>query len=89
MAYDALGAHARDDIGITEALIARPLQAAVTSSISFVLGGIGPLLAAFLSPQAILIPLIAGISLASLAAFGSLARHTLVARPPSEGQHGL
>ncbi|WP_025917870.1 VIT family protein [Herminiimonas sp. CN] len=75
MAHDALGAHARDDIGITEALTARPLQAATTSSVSFVLGGIVPLLAGILAPGEILIPIIAAVSLVFLAALGAFAAH--------------
>jgi VIT1/CCC1 family predicted Fe2+/Mn2+ transporter len=75
MAHDALGAHARDDIGITEALMARPLQAAAMSSISFVLGALVPLLAVILAPRELLIPIIAFISLAFLATLGALAAH--------------
>jgi VIT1/CCC1 family predicted Fe2+/Mn2+ transporter len=75
MAHDALGAHARDDIGITDALTARPLQAAMASSVSFALGGIVPLLASALAPVGILIPAIASVSLISLAALGALAAH--------------
>jgi vacuolar iron transporter family protein len=75
MAHDALGAHARDDIGITEALTARPLQAAVTSSISFALGGIVPLLAAILAPAGSHIPIVAAASLVFLTAIGALAAH--------------
>jgi len=75
MAHDALGAHARDDIGITEALTARPLQAAVTSSVSFALGGIVPLLADILAPVGSLIPVIAAVSLLFLAVLGALAAH--------------
>jgi VIT1/CCC1 family predicted Fe2+/Mn2+ transporter len=73
MAHDALGAHARDDIGITDALTARPLQAAAASSVSFVFGGIVPLLAEILAPSGILIPVIAAISLVFLATLGALA----------------
>src|ERR1019366_4674732 len=73
MTHDALGAHARDDIGITEALTARPLQAAAASSVSFVLGGIVPLLTAILAPREILIPTVASISLVFLAALGAFA----------------
>jgi vacuolar iron transporter family protein len=73
MAHDALGAHARDDIGITEALTARPMQAAVTSSASFVLGGVVPLLASTLVSREALIPMIAITSLVFLAALGALA----------------
>lgn len=50
-AHDALGAHARDDIGITDALMARPIQAAIASSISFAVGSIVPLLAGVLEPR--------------------------------------
>jgi len=72
MAHDALGAHARDDIGITEALTARPLQAAVTSSVSFTLGGIVPLIAGMLSSREESL-VIAVVSLVFLAALGALA----------------
>jgi len=73
MAHDALGAHARDDIGITEALTARPLQAAVTSSVSFAVGGIVPLLAAIIAPAGTHIPTVAAVSLVFLAVLGALA----------------
>ncbi len=76
MAHDALGAHARDDIGITDALTARPLQAAVASTVSFALGGMVPLLAGVLVPGAWTIPFIAAVSLALLAALGALAAWT-------------
>jgi vacuolar iron transporter family protein len=74
MTHDALGAHARDDIGITEALTARPLQAALVSSISFALGGIAPLISGILFPQEVSF-VIAVVSLAFLAALGALAAH--------------
>ena len=73
MVHDALGAHARDDIGITEALTARPLQAAVASSVSFALGGIVPLLAGTLAPGGRAVPVIAVVSIVFLAALGALA----------------
>jgi VIT1/CCC1 family predicted Fe2+/Mn2+ transporter len=73
MAHDALGAHARDDIGISETLAARPLQAAMISTASFVLGGIIPLLAVILAPGQILIPMTAVISLVFLAVLGAVA----------------
>jgi vacuolar iron transporter family protein len=72
MTHDALGAHARDDIGITEALTARPLQAALVSSISFALGGIAPLITGILFPQEGSL-VIAVVSLVLLAALGALA----------------
>jgi vacuolar iron transporter family protein len=70
MAHDALGAHVRDDIGITGALTARPLQAAIVSAVSFTLGGVIPLLASMISPQDQSL-VIAGVSLVSLAALGA------------------
>jgi VIT1/CCC1 family predicted Fe2+/Mn2+ transporter len=73
MAHDALGAHARDDIGITDALTARPLQAAVASSVSFALGGGVPLMAGILAPGGKAVPVIATVSLVFLAALGALA----------------
>lgn len=76
MAHDALGAHARDDIGITDALTARPLQAAVASSVSFALGGSVPLLVGILAPGRMAVPVIATVSLVFLAALGALAART-------------
>lgn len=73
MAHDALGAHARDDIGITEALAARPLLAAVASSISFSVGGVIPLLIGIVAPATALISAVAAVSLVVLAALGALA----------------
>lgn len=76
MAHDALGAHARDDIGITDALTARPLQAAIASSLSFALGGAVPLIAGVLATSQQAIPMIASVSLVFLAVLGALAAHT-------------
>ena len=76
MAHDALGAHARDDIGITDALMARPLQAAIASSTCFALGGIVPFLVGTLAHGRILIPVLATVSLVFLGALGALAAHT-------------
>jgi len=73
MAHDALGAHARDEIGITEALTARPLQAAAMSMVSFALGGVVPLLAVIFAPEGHSISVVAAVSLAFLAALGGLA----------------
>ncbi len=75
MANDALGAHARDDIGITDALTARPMQAAMASACSFVLGGMPPLLVAILSPTQMIIPLLIGVSLLLLVALGTVAAY--------------
>ena len=75
MAHDALGAHARDELGITEALQARPLQAAMASAASFALGAGMPLLIVAIVNGALLIPFVAGTSLAFLALLGGLAAH--------------
>jgi len=69
-AHDALGAHARDELGITEALRARPVQAALASAASFAAGAILPLAVTALSPPEVLIPVVAGTSLAFLALLG-------------------
>lgn len=73
MTHDALGAHARDDIGITDALTARPIQAALTSAASFSLGGIVPVLAVILIPAKGSTTALASISLVFLALLGALA----------------
>jgi vacuolar iron transporter family protein len=74
MTHDALGAHARDDIGITETLTARPLQAALVSSIGFALGGITPLITGILFPREGSL-VIAVVSLVFLGGLGALAAH--------------
>ncbi len=73
MAHDALGAHARDELGITETLRARPIQAAFASAASFAAGAAMPLLVTVLVPAAHLFPLVAGTSLLFLALLGGLA----------------
>jgi VIT1/CCC1 family predicted Fe2+/Mn2+ transporter len=73
MAFDALGAHARDELGITETLRARPLQAALASAASFSVGGVMPLLTAATAPRAMLIPLVAAASLLFLTVLGASA----------------
>ena len=73
MAFDALGAHARDELGINEIAMARPLQAALASGLSFTAGAAVPLLAAVAAAQALAIPCVAGASLVSLALLGGLA----------------
>lgn len=73
MAHDALGAHARDELGITATLSARPVQAALASAASFAVGAAMPLLAAALVPGAALILTVSGISLLFLAILGGLA----------------
>jgi VIT1/CCC1 family predicted Fe2+/Mn2+ transporter len=73
MAHDALGAHARDELGITETLTARPLQAALASAASFAVGAALPLLAAGLAPEDHLALIASGSSLACLGLLGALA----------------
>jgi VIT1/CCC1 family predicted Fe2+/Mn2+ transporter len=73
MAHDALGAHARDELGISDALGARPVQAALASAASFAVGAASPLLVAVLAPASLLIPLVAGTSLVFLVFLGALA----------------
>jgi vacuolar iron transporter family protein len=73
MAHDAIGAHARDELGISGTLSARPIQAALASAGSFAVGAAMPLLTAAIVPPASLIPLVAGTSLVFLALLGGLA----------------
>lgn len=73
-AHDALGAHARDELGLTEEMAARPLQAALFSAGAFTCGAVLPLLAALLFSPAI--PSIAGTALVSLALLGALGART-------------
>jgi VIT1/CCC1 family predicted Fe2+/Mn2+ transporter len=73
MAHDAIGAHARDELGISEALRARPIQAALASAGSFAVGAVMPLLVTTVAPPAGVIPLVAGTSLVFLALLGGLA----------------
>jgi vacuolar iron transporter family protein len=73
MAKDALGAHARDELGITVMTRANPVQAAFTSALTFSVGAALPLLAAVAAPAALLVPVVAGTSLVVLAALGVLA----------------
>lgn len=73
MAHDALSAHARDELGISEVTTARPLQAAVFSAVSFAIGAALPLTVTWIAPDPFLIPAIAGCSLVFLAGLGALA----------------
>jgi len=72
MARDALGAHARDELGISEVSTARPLQAAFASAVTFSVGAAVPLLAVPLTPVALLVPVIALVSILALALLGAL-----------------
>jgi VIT1/CCC1 family predicted Fe2+/Mn2+ transporter len=73
MAHDAIGAHSRDELGITEALQARPIQAAFASALSFAVGAAMPLLTTAFVPEASLIILVPATSLLFLALLGALA----------------
>lgn len=73
MAHDALGAHARDELGITESLSARPLQAAFASAASFSVGGAVPLLTAASIASTSVVPGVTGTSLVFLALLGGVA----------------
>jgi VIT1/CCC1 family predicted Fe2+/Mn2+ transporter len=73
MAHDALGAHARDELGISENFRARPIQAAFASAGSFAVGAAMPLVVTAMAPAARLILLVSGTSLVFLALLGGLA----------------
>jgi VIT1/CCC1 family predicted Fe2+/Mn2+ transporter len=71
MEKDALGAHAREELGISEITAARPIQAAITSAITFTFGAAVPLIMAVLVPGTITVPAVAGASLMALGALGA------------------
>jgi vacuolar iron transporter family protein len=75
MNHDALGAHARDELGISEIMRARPIQAALASAGSFTVGACMPLLVTVIAPTKLLAVLVAGTSLVFLALLGGLAAH--------------
>src|SRR5262245_20980107 len=62
MARDALAAHARDELGISESLTARPVQAALASAGSFAVGAVMPLLTVLVAPESRLVPVVSAIS---------------------------
>ena len=72
MAKDALTAHARDELGISDTTAARPVQAAFTSALTFSVGAALPLVAASLSPLRVVVPIVAAASLAFLALLGAI-----------------
>jgi VIT1/CCC1 family predicted Fe2+/Mn2+ transporter len=72
MAKDALGAHARDELGISEFTTARPIQAALTSAMTFAAGATLPLVTATLAPQAAITPAVSAASILFLAILGAL-----------------
>jgi VIT1/CCC1 family predicted Fe2+/Mn2+ transporter len=73
MAKDALGAHARDELGISEITTARPVQAALTSAATFAVGAAMPLLMVVVSPADLLVPIVSAASLGFLALLGAIA----------------
>jgi VIT1/CCC1 family predicted Fe2+/Mn2+ transporter len=76
MAKDALGAHARDELGISKISTARPVQAAVTSALTFAAGAAAPLVAVLFSPPQYLILITSAFSLVFLAILGALGAKT-------------
>lgn len=70
MAHDALGTHARDELGLNHATLARPVQAAVVSALTFSVGAAIPLLLAYLSNRDFLVYIVSIMSLASLLGLG-------------------
>jgi VIT1/CCC1 family predicted Fe2+/Mn2+ transporter len=76
MARDALAAHARDELGLSDALSARPLQAALASAATFAVGASLPMVTALLVPRPLIVRAVAAASLISLAVLGALAART-------------
>jgi VIT1/CCC1 family predicted Fe2+/Mn2+ transporter len=72
MAKDALGAHARDELGISEITTARPVQAALASAATFSVGAAAPLALVLVSPSSVLIPVVSAGSLIFLALLGAI-----------------
>ena len=72
MARDALSAHARDELGISESTTARPVQAALTSAATFAVGAAMPLLMVVVSPASLLVPIVSAASLGFLAVLGAI-----------------
>lgn len=76
MAHDALAAHARDEIGISDTVAAKPLQAAWASAAAFTVGVVPPLLGIWLSPTHLLVPVVFLACLVCLGALGALGART-------------
>jgi len=81
MRKDALGAHARDELGLSETTTARPIQAASASASSFAVGAVTPLLVVILIPAGLLVPAVVLISTAGLASLGFVGALAGGARP--------
>jgi VIT1/CCC1 family predicted Fe2+/Mn2+ transporter len=74
-ANDALAAHARDELGITDTLRARPIQAAITSAIAFAVGAMVPIAAALLAPPARVAAISAATAIVTLIVLGATAAY--------------
>jgi vacuolar iron transporter family protein len=74
-AKDALGAHVRDELGLSEVHAANPLQAALASGLTFTVAAAVPLIAAALAPEGQIIPAVVALTLVSLAGLGALGAH--------------
>ena len=72
MSKDALAAHAKDELGISDVTAARPVQAALTSAATFAAGAALPLIVALVSPVFLLVPFVSGAALLSLALLGAI-----------------
>jgi len=72
MVHDALGAHARDELGLSEHTAARPIQAALTSAATFSVGAVLPLAVVVVAPGSLLVLLVSGSALAGLALLGGI-----------------
>jgi VIT1/CCC1 family predicted Fe2+/Mn2+ transporter len=70
MAHDALGAHGRDELGISHAVTAQPVQAAFSSAGAFAVGAVMPILVVLAAPQSVLVPAVFAASVVFLAALG-------------------
>jgi len=81
MAKDALGAHSRDELGISEVVAAKPVQAAITSALTFAAGAALPMIVASTVPFGVLIPSVSVPSLGCLAALGAVGAKTGGASP--------
>ena len=76
MAHDALGAHSRDELGMSDSVSARPVQAGLTSAGTFAVGAALPLLTALVAPPSHVAAVVAGTSLVFLTALGALSART-------------
>ena len=76
MAHDALAAHSRDELGLSETVSARPVQAGLTSAATFAVGAALPLLTSLVAPASYVVLVVAGTSLVCLTALGALSART-------------